>query len=65
MSATTRGLGCGVVLGLALVLLGQQLGLFGLSDLVPALEYLVVGALVLGVVGALVGWRLGRRYAAP
>ncbi len=63
MSATTRGLGCGIVLGLVLVLLGQQFGFFDMSDLTPAIEYLIVGAVVFGILGAVVGLSLGRRAA--
>jgi uncharacterized protein (DUF2062 family) len=61
VSAMTRGLGCGIVLGLVLVLLGQQFGFFDLSDLTPAIEYLIVGAVVFGILGALIGYGLGRR----
>jgi len=62
VSATTHGLGCGVVLGLVIVLFLQQVGSLDLSDLVPALEYLIVGALIGGILGALIGWALGRAY---
>ena len=65
MSAMTRGLGCGIVLGLCLVLLGQQLGFFDLSELTGAIEFLIIGAIVLGILGALVGWGLGRKYSRP
>jgi tetrahydromethanopterin S-methyltransferase subunit C len=64
MSATTHGAGCGVVLGIVLVVLLQQIGSLDLSDLVPTIEYLVVGAVVGGVLGALTGWVLGRNYLA-
>jgi hypothetical protein len=64
MSATGSGAAAGVVLGLALVLLAQQLGFLGLSDLVRSIEYLVVAAVVLGILGAVLGWALGRRYLA-
>ena len=60
MSSLTRGLGCGIVLGIALVLLGQQFGFLDLSKLTPAVEYLVIGAIAFGVVGAAVGHHLGR-----
>ncbi len=64
MSATGSGAAAGVVLGLCLVLLAQQLGYLGLSDLVRGIEYLVVGAVVGGILFALIGWALGRRYLA-
>jgi NhaP-type Na+/H+ or K+/H+ antiporter len=62
MSATTSGAGCGVVLGIVLVLLAQQFGFLSLSGLDDAIERLVIGAVVGGVLGALIGWALGRRY---
>jgi hypothetical protein len=64
VSATGSAAASGVVLGIVLVLLAQQFGLLGLSDLVHAIEYLVIGAVVGGVVFALIGWALGRRYLA-
>lgn len=62
MSAASHGAGCGVVLGIVLVIFLQQVAVFSLSDFVPALEYLLVGAVVGGVLGALLGWGLGRAY---
>lgn len=62
MSATSRGAECGVVIGVAIVLLAQQFGYLSLSDLVPAIEALLVGGIVGGVLFALLGWGLGRRY---
>jgi membrane protein YqaA with SNARE-associated domain len=62
MSATSHGAGCGVVLGIVLVVLFQQLGYLDLSDLVPTLEYLILGGVIGGVLGALIGWALGRSY---
>ncbi|HEV2429250.1 MAG TPA: hypothetical protein VGV64_05315 [Thermoplasmata archaeon] len=62
MSALTSGAGSGVVLGIVLVLLGQQFGLFDLSSTVPAVEFLIAGAVAFGIVGAGIGWSLGRRY---
>ena len=62
MSATGRGVGCGVVLGLVAVLLDQQFGYLDLSVLVPAIEDLVIAAVLGGVLGGLIGWALGRRY---
>jgi len=64
MSAASHGAGCGVVLGIVLVILFQQLGYLDLSDLVPTLEYLIIGGVVGGIVGALIGWVLGRSYLA-
>jgi hypothetical protein len=64
MSATGSGAAAGVVLGLVLVLLAQQFGLAGLSDLVHAIEYLVIGAVVGGIFFGIIGWALGRRYLA-
>ena len=62
MSAASHGAGCGVVLGIVLVVLFQQLGYLDLSDLVPTLEYLIVGAVIGGIFGGLIGWVLGRSY---
>jgi hypothetical protein len=64
MSAASHGAGCGVVLGIVLVVLFQQLGYVNLSDIVPTIEYLVIGAVVGGILGALIGWALGRSYLA-
>ena len=64
MSAASHGAGCGVVLGIVLVVLFQQLGYVNLSDIVPTIEYLVIGAVVGGILGALIGWALGRNYLA-
>lgn len=62
MSATGSGAGCGVVLGIVLVLLAQQFGILSLSALATGIEYLVIGAIVGGVLGAVIGWGLGKRY---
>ncbi len=62
MSATSYAAESGVVLGVAFVLLAQQLGYLGLSDLVHAIEYLVIGGVVGGVLFGLIGWLLGHRY---
>ena len=64
MSAASHGAGCGVVLGIVLVVLFQQLGYLDLSDLVPTLEYLIIGGVIGGILGALIGWALGRGYLA-
>jgi tetrahydromethanopterin S-methyltransferase subunit C len=62
VSATSQGVGAGIVIGICAVLLGQQFSLFSLSDLTPAIEYLVIGAVVGGVIFGVIGWGLGRRY---
>ena len=62
MSATGSGAAAGVVLGVCIVLLAQQLGLLGLSALLTAILYIVVAGVIGGVLFAAVGWALGRRY---
>jgi membrane protein YqaA with SNARE-associated domain len=64
VSAASHGAGCGVVLGIVVVIFLQQVSYLVLSDLVPTIEYLVIGAVVGGILGALVGWVLGRSYLA-
>jgi len=64
MSAASHGAESGVVLGIVIVLLLQQVGSLDLSDLVPAIEYLVIGGVIGGIFGALIGWALGRSYLA-
>jgi hypothetical protein len=64
MSAATHGTGCGVVIGIVLVILFQQLGYVDLGDLVTSFEYLILGGVVGGVLGAVIGWALGRSYLA-
>jgi len=64
MSSATHGAGCGVVLGICLVVLFQQFGYLNLSDIVPTIEYLVIGILIGGILGGLIGWVLGRGYLA-
>jgi membrane protein YqaA with SNARE-associated domain len=52
--------GSGVVLGLVVVFLLQQLGWVSLSDLWPGVVlYLVLGA----VLGGIVGWLIGRQLS--
>lgn len=62
MSAASHGAGCGVVLGIVIVIFLQQISYLDLSDLAPAIEYLLIGAIVGGVLGAAIGWALGRSY---
>ncbi|MCI4348900.1 MAG: hypothetical protein L3J93_01595, partial [Thermoplasmata archaeon] len=62
MSAGTRGAGSGVILGLVAVLLGQQFSLLVIVDPIPTFEELFVAMVLGGLLGALVGWRLGKRY---
>jgi hypothetical protein len=62
MSAGTRGAGSGAILGLVAVLVGQQLSLLAIVDPVPAFEQLFAAMVIGGLLGALVGWRLGKRY---
>jgi hypothetical protein len=64
MSATGSGAGSGAVLGIVLVLLGQQFAVLNLSSLVPGIEDILVGAVIGGLVGAGIGYALGRRYAS-
>ena len=62
MSATTHGIASGIVFGIVAVLLGQQFGLYSLSDLSDALLFLVVGIVISAVIFGLIGMTLGRRY---
>ncbi|MGA9839634.1 MAG: hypothetical protein WBE40_08405 [Thermoplasmata archaeon] len=64
MSAASQGVGCGVVLGIVLVLLAQQFGFVSLSGLAAAIEYLVLGAIVGAILFGIIGWALGRRYVS-
>lgn len=64
MSATSHGAGCGVVLGIVIVVFLQQVSYLDLSDLVVSIEDLLIGAVIGGILGALIGWALGRRYLA-
>ncbi len=70
MSAAGSAAASGVILGLAGVLLAQQFAFLALSTVISTLEYLVVAALVGGVVCGAIGWTLGRgrsrdKAAAP
>ena len=62
MSAASQGAASGVVVGIVVVLLGQQFGYYSLSELLPAVEYLLVGAVVGAILFGLIGWGLGHLY---
>jgi ABC-type Fe3+-siderophore transport system permease subunit len=62
VSATSSGAGAGVVLGIVFVLLAQQFGYLALNDIVTSLVYLIVAGVIGGVIFALIGWALGKRY---
>jgi len=62
MSAASYGAESGAVIGIAFVLLAQQFGYLALDTLLGAIEYLVIAAIVGGVLFGLLGWALGRRY---
>ncbi len=64
MSATSHGTSCGVVLGIVIVIFLQQISYIDLSDFLPAIEYLLIGAIVGGLIGAGIGYALGRSYLA-
>jgi hypothetical protein len=64
MSAASHGAESGAVLGIVLVLFLQQIGYLDLSNLVPAIEDIVIGGVIGGILGALIGWVLGRNYLA-
>lgn len=61
MSAASHAAGSGVVIGLVAVLLAQQFGYIELSNFGPSITYLVVGAVVGGILFGLIGWLIGRR----
>lgn len=62
MSATTHGAFAGIVLGIAFVLLAQQFGYLGLSDLTSAIINLVIAMVVGAVIFGAIGMALGRGY---
>jgi len=62
VSATSSGVGCGVVLGIVFVLLAQQFGYLALNPLVTAFVYILIAAVIGGVIFGVIGWALGRRY---
>jgi hypothetical protein len=63
MSATSSGALSGVIFGLALVFLLQQLGLLSLSALAGGILYVILVAVAFGVVFGIVGNLLGKRRA--
>jgi len=62
MSATTSGIAAGIVLGIVFVILAQQFGFLSLSGLDAAVEYLVIGIVVGGIIFGVIGMLLGRLY---
>ena len=62
MSAATSAAGSGIVLGAVVVFLAQQLGYLSLSDLTPAVEWLLIFIIAFGVLGGIIGWMLDRRH---
>jgi hypothetical protein len=63
VSASGAGATSGVLFGLVAVLLAQQLGFADLSALSGGLTLLVGASVGFGLLFALAGWALGRRYA--
>jgi hypothetical protein len=64
VSSTTQGASSGIVLGIVAVLLAQQFGWIGLSTLLPAIEYLALGLVVGALLGAGIGFALGKHSAS-
>lgn len=62
MGAGSSAAGSGLVVGLCLVLLGQQFGLLDLSSLLLGVVYFVAFAAGFAVVFGLIGTWLGHRY---
>jgi multisubunit Na+/H+ antiporter MnhB subunit len=62
VSATSHGVGAGIVLGVVFVLLAQQFGYVDLNPLVAALIDILIAAVVGGILFGIIGWALGRRY---
>jgi|SRR5580700_7106551 hypothetical protein len=66
MTAGGRGAGAGVIIGIVVVLLAQQLGLLEFANFTVPIIYFVVGAIagaiVFGAIGLLIG-RQARRKA--
>jgi hypothetical protein len=63
VSAAGAGATSGVLFGLIIVLLAQQLGFTDLGTLSAGLTLLVVSAIGFGLLFTAVGWAIGRRYA--
>ena len=66
MGAGSQAAGSGVVIGIAAVLLGQQLGFVDLSGLGTSLfDFIVagvVGAVMFGVIGRVLGYRYVKKH---
>ncbi|MGA8543416.1 MAG: hypothetical protein WB947_07780, partial [Thermoplasmata archaeon] len=62
VSATSSGATAGAVLGIVIVLLAQQFAYLDLNPLGTAILYIVIGAIIGGVLCGVIGWALGRRY---
>jgi hypothetical protein len=60
VSAASSAAGSGVVLGIVLVFLLQQIGTIALSDLVRSLFYFAIAAVAGGVIFGLIAWAAGR-----
>ncbi|MCI4334799.1 MAG: hypothetical protein L3K04_04135 [Thermoplasmata archaeon] len=63
MSATSSGVLSGIIFGLALAFLLEQLGYLSLSALAAGTLYVVVFAVAFGVVFGIIGNLLGKRRA--
>jgi ABC-type Fe3+ transport system permease subunit len=63
VSATGSGVVSGIIFGLALVFLLQQLGFLSLSALASGLLYLVLFMVVMAILFGLLGNALGKRRA--
>lgn len=61
MSAASRSASSGVVIGIAVVILGQQLSLVDFTQTVGALLEILIGAVVGGVIFGLLGLWIGAR----
>ncbi len=62
MGAGSSAAGSGVIVGICIVLLAQQLGILDLSSVLTGLIYLIVFAVVFGIFFGIIGSALGRRY---
>lgn len=61
MSAVTRSASSGVVIGISIVILGQQLGYVDFTQTLGAFLQILIGAIVGGLVFGLVGLWIGAR----